>query len=387
MVKTYVPVNGDVVRWAIEESGLSALEAAEKVNVSIATLQEWIEGTVQPSQGEFTRLVQTLKRPSALFFAERIPSSSALPDALRSAPGRYGHTLDDDERRWVRRSLRMQRLVSFLGKHRGANIDVPRSSMAEGSDAAATRARRWLGVTVAEQVSWESAAEAWTMWRGALEHRGVLVFLLQLGPENIRGFSLWDDVAPVVAVNTAYNPQARIFTALHELGHLTLGSEAACADLTWSKKARRTGSAIVEERWCEEFAASVLMPPDDVLKFVDEAQSSLEDAFDLAREVAAHFKVSIRAAAIRLIRLDVEDDSLYALVNEKARVLDRNKDFARGRPRRRVQRRLSEYGAPAVNELILGSTKGLLNMRDLSDYLRVDTTEVDEITELLDVGG
>ena len=40
-----------------------------------------------------------------------------------------------------------------------------------------------------------------------------------------------------------------------------------------------------------------------------------------------------------------------------------------------------------VYELLRGADQGLLNLRDLSDYLRVDTTEVDEIAQVLDIGG
>jgi Zn-dependent peptidase ImmA (M78 family) len=277
-------------------------------------------------------------------------------------------------------------MMSFLGKQHGAQIDLPRSVSGEEAELAAGRIREWLGVALDEQVSWGSGVEAWKNWREQLEQLGLLVFVLQLGPDNIRGFSSWDSVAPVIAVNTAYNPEARIFTAFHELGHLTLRSEAACADLAWTER-RPAASDIAEERWCEEFAASALLPRLAVLEFADATAPSTQSGFDLAVEVASKFNVSIRAAAIRLIRLDIEDETLYALVNERARVWDRNKGFARGRPAGRVQRRLNEYGTAAMSKLISGSNQGLLNLRDLRDFLRVDATEVDEISDLLDVGG
>lgn len=56
-----------------------------------------------------------------------------------------------------------------------------------------------------------------------------------------------------------------------------------------------------EERRCEEFAASVLLPSAAVLQFVDEVSTG-EDGFSMARKVAAKFKVSIRAAAVWTFR-------------------------------------------------------------------------------------
>lgn len=388
MAKTYVPVNGDVVRWAIDESGLSLEEVAEKTKVSPTDVEMWVEGTAQPSQGEFTRLVKTLKRPSALFFSERIPTSSTLPESLRSAPGRYGHILKQEERRWVRRALRLQKLVSFLVQQRDEVVDIPRSSTHEDPETVAARVRTWLEISIDEQVSWESANDAWSNWRHRLEELGLLVFVLQLGSDNIRGFSSWDEAAPIIAVNSAYNSQARIFTAFHEVGHLTLRGEAACADLAWpADQTNQTAAGVREERWCEEFAASVLLPRGPFLESVAEFPPEAKDRFELARLVAEEFKVSIRAAAVRLIRLDVEDETLYDLVDERARMLDRDKGFARGRTPNRVQRRVSEYGTSALDEVIAGSAEGLLNLRDLRDYLRLDATEVAEIRELLDVSG
>lgn len=376
-----VPVNGEVVRWAVEESGLSMDEAAAKSKVDEAVLKGWVEGVGKPSRGEFTRLVRTLKRPSALFFAPEVPEASPLP-AMRRVPGQTVHTLSAQERLWMRRALRLQKMVSFLRGRWGRQVDLPRFN-GEAAESAGERLRQWLGVGLGLSVAWDSNAEAWRWWRERLEGRGVLVFALQLGRDGVRGFSIWNEAAPAVAVNTAYNPAARIFTAFHELGHLTLRSGAACNDLELSGPSR--GSAIDgdEERWCEEFAASVLLPPEAVFEFVETDGNDVE-GFYLAKKVAGRFGVSIRAAAIRLEQLGAAAGSLYALVNEGAGGWDREKGFARGASPRRVQRRFNEYGEAAIDTLLRGSEQGLINLRDLRDYLRVDSTEAEDISRLVD---
>lgn len=376
MAKSLVPVNAEVVRWAVEESGLLPEDVSGRVGVDVVVLRDWMNGAARPSQGEFTRLFRALKRPSALFFAPRAPEPLGVP-ALRGSPGQTDRALSERERLWVRRSRRLQRVMSFLLQQQGRRADLPRIGLEEDTEMAATRVRRWLDVSVDLQMSWDSSIDPWRWWRTRLERRGILVFALQLGPDGIRGFSFADEVAPVIAVNTVYNREARIFSAFHELGHLTLQSESACFDLV--------SDTANEERWCEQFAASVLLPREAVLLFVDQIPAE-EDGFDLAKKVAAKFKVSIRAAAVRLIRLQVAPWSLYTLVDQKARTWDRDKGFARGRPTYRTQRRIDEYGG-VVDELIRGADEGILNLRDLSDYLRVDTTEVDEIAQLVDIGG
>ncbi|MYD04286.1 MAG: ImmA/IrrE family metallo-endopeptidase [Acidimicrobiia bacterium] len=373
MPKSLVPVNNEVVRWAVEESGLSPVDVSRKVGVDVVVLKEWMEGIAKPSRGEFTKLFKTLKRPSALFFAPQAPEPLRIP-ALRESPRRAGRNLSEQERLWIRRARRLQQLVSFLLQKQGRKADLPRVGREEVPETAGERVRRWLGVD--RQMYWGSTVDPWLWWREKLEGRGILVFALQLGKDGVRGFSFSDEVAPVISVNTAYNREARVFTAFHELGHLALQNESVCVDLS--------GEATEEERWCEEFAASVLLPRDAVLQFVEEASPD-EDGFALAKKTASRFKVSIRAAAVRLIRLEIAEQSLYTLVDQKAQLWDRDKGFARGRPTYRTQRRIQEYGNVVVDELIRAADQGLLNLHDLSDYLRLDTTEVDEIAQIVGI--
>ena len=86
MAKSFVPVNGDVVRRAVAESGLLPEELSRRVGVDVAALGDWMDGVARPSQGEFTRLFRALKRPGALFFAPSAPELSSVP-ALRGSRG------------------------------------------------------------------------------------------------------------------------------------------------------------------------------------------------------------------------------------------------------------------------------------------------------------
>src|SRR5437762_336975 len=44
---------------------------------------------------------------------------------------------------------------------------------------------------------WRNESQAFQGWRDVLERSGVLVFVLPLGKDSCRGFSLWDDHAPL----------------------------------------------------------------------------------------------------------------------------------------------------------------------------------------------
>jgi Zn-dependent peptidase ImmA (M78 family) len=138
--------------------------------------------------------------------------------------------------------------------------------------------------------------------RSALEERDVLAFALEIGRGEVRGFSSWDPHAPLIAMNTSgVAPAPRCFTLAHELGHLVIRQDAACLDL-----AEETLAGIDSERWCEEFGAALLMPEQAVLA-VTHLRGLPRRTADLgdARELTRSFRVSARAAALRLIDLNL----------------------------------------------------------------------------------
>ncbi len=110
---------------------------------------------------------------------------------------------------------------------------------------------------------------------GANTHR-------KLDPEEFRGFSLVDRLAPLVFVNGADTKAAQIFTLTHELVHLFLGETALDdADL-------RAAPSNPVERWCNQIAAEVLVP----LGSLRDAPSADVPVLDELESLARRFKVS-----------------------------------------------------------------------------------------------
>lgn len=119
MTRRPVPINGSVLRWAREEVGLTQAEFAQAVKVEPSEIAEWESGASGPSKGNFSKLVEVLKRPSAVFFLPDPPLSAGLPTSLRNAPGLGDHKLGQAEVRqirWARRASRDRIMVS--SRHR-----------------------------------------------------------------------------------------------------------------------------------------------------------------------------------------------------------------------------------------------------------------------------
>lgn len=308
MATTAAPVTSSVLAWAVNEDGRDLESLSEALEVAADTLNAWVLGDAAPSSGEVSRLARILKRPRALFFLPEPPEAATLPASFRHPPG-DDRQVSPATRRAVRRARRVQQAVSWVYRD-DPLVEMPRMTTSVDPETAAATARDWLGISIVDQSGWSNDYDALYAWRAALDQNRVLVFALDIGRGKIRGFSAWDDRAPLIAVNTsAVNPAARNFTVMHELGHLFIREDAACVEAV----APLAGAEV--ERWCEQFGAAVLMPAADARRWAQERGIQPRSAdIDDVSAMMRRFRVSARAAALRLITLEYASRSLYAQV-------------------------------------------------------------------------
>jgi Zn-dependent peptidase ImmA (M78 family) len=370
----HVPITPSVLSWAIEESGYSLEALADRVRISTKVLEAWLEGEEQPGLTQFRRLATVLKRtPSALLLAKR-PERSRPVIKFRRPAGERRTELSPEERRYIREATRIQRILSWVLKELGQDaLSLPREQMDSDAEEVALYIRKDLGVSEADQVGWKSGSEAFASWRSILEAEGILVFLLPLGSSSCRGFSLWDERAPVVTVNTAFNIEARIYSLFHEFGHLITRTNSACLENGVGRTAPEAEDRI--ERWCESFSASVLMPRAfvrDALQQFHRNPRSLECASFLANR----FKVSLRAAVIRLIELRIASWDLY---REIPRAADQKPERGGGRGRRRLQLREDHFGHRTTQLFVEALRKDVLSRTDILGILNIADTDLDQL--------
>ena len=211
--KTEVPITGAVLAWAMDEAGYDDERLAARAGVDAATVRAWKAERQRPGKTEFGKIVDALRRPSAIFYLPSPPTQAGLPTRFRHAPGLQDHVLSAEALREIRKARRVQQAVSWALRSEEVGINLPYFDWKQvDATEAGTRTRSTLGVAFAEQVSWSNFAEALRHWRAIFDEAGMLVFSLQLGKKETRGFSAWDDVAPLIAVNSAYVEAARIFT-------------------------------------------------------------------------------------------------------------------------------------------------------------------------------
>jgi Zn-dependent peptidase ImmA (M78 family) len=368
------PVKPDVLRWAIREDGRPLADVAESADVAVIDLQRWLDGDGGPSAGQLSRLSVVLGRSRATLLLPAPPEAASTPTAFRRAAG-TGNAVSMKGRRAVRESRQIQKALAWIRRDEEP-VSLPSSSFNAPASEAAAQAREWTGISTDDQFGWADDRQALREWRSCLDAKGIYVFALQIGKDEIRGFSDWDERAPIIGVNTSsINAAARIFSLAHELGHLVCRSDATCEDFGVPGVAQSR-----MESWCESFAGAFLMPSGTVIDLIDEQQAAAArrgvETTDLeqVRLLMRKFRVSARAAALRMEGLNLAPKGLYAKVNN----VFVPKPSTGGQPRNppRATMRLRQYGGDVIESLMTS-----LPPRDALRILRIDALDARRLAQ------
>jgi Zn-dependent peptidase ImmA (M78 family) len=372
-----VPITPAVLTWAIEQSGYTREQIATKLDIDVAKLESWERTDEKPNLTSFKNLANILKRPSAVFLLSDPPKLAPPIVEFRHPPNIGRSVLNPTERRYLREVTRLQRTVAWILSELGQTpMSIPKVEIGSDVEGAARAVRERLKVPVSEQLRWQSSSAALKEWRDIVEESGVLVFLLQLGKDSCRGFSLWDDRAPVIASNTWWNPEARIYTLFHEYAHLLTRTNSAC--IQNGSKSLSAGNDTAE-RWCEQFAAALLLPWDALQDFmiaqVKWLPGKIISDLDSVRRIARHFKVSLRALTLRLIGKKAATWDLYEKIPSWS---DEKRGGGGGGGRRRAQAREDTFGSRTIDVFLTAIREDLVSRTDALSYLDIPDSDLEK---------
>jgi Zn-dependent peptidase ImmA (M78 family) len=253
-----VEVEPAVFRWAVETSGQTPDEIAKKIKVHPSTFQELCSGTVHPTIRQLEDLSRTVKRPLAAFFLSQPPKEAPLPKDYRQLPGKEGK-FDPKTVLAIRRARRLRTISKDLAD----NLNMPMQSIVkeakkdERPHALAKQYREEFGFSPeCQKNQLKNPYDVFTFLRTALEKKNILVFLMPMRLEDARGFALVNEVPQVIVVNSSDAIEPRIFTLMHEFGHV-LKRESG---VSMPERTLFEAKVSPVEQWCNDFAAELLFP-------------------------------------------------------------------------------------------------------------------------------
>ena len=310
-MSTHVAVTQSVLAWALQRADRSYEETVKK----FPKFGDWMSGDALPSLRELEKFASfTHVSLGALIMPE--PPDESLPIAdMRTRGSKVierpsGNLLDT-----IDRYQQFQDWYHDYAREQGAE-KLPFLGSVSTQDNPHMVAHRVRELLLLDQIT----ATTPEQWRRdivkALEEVGVLVMMSgivgtnthrPLSTDEFRGFSLYDDLAPLIFVNLAGESYgAQNFTLVHEFTHLLAGHSALSGG-------DHLLGGTSEEAWCNRVAALALLP-DDALAAFDEART--EQAY---RKVARRFGVSAEVALHRLYGARRIDEERYGALLEAVR--------------------------------------------------------------------
>jgi len=295
-----VAVKEEILRWAIDRSGLAPDDLQRKV----PKIRQWLIGESLPTLRQLESLSRATLTPLGYFFLakppeERLPVSHFRTLGDRTA-ARPSPALIETVQMMQRRQAWMREFLIDEGQD-----PLPFVGSAQLSDSPASLADR-IRLALGLGEGWASREPTWAdalrSLRRTIEAAGILLVVngvvgnnthRKLDPAEFRGFVLVDEYAPLMFVNGADAKAAQMFTLAHELAHVFFGSSAAF-DLRQMRPADDP-----TERACDRVAAEFLVPEREMHRIWPRVQRDSEPFQSAARR----FKVSELVVARRALDL------------------------------------------------------------------------------------
>ena len=179
-----------------------------------------------------------------------------------------------------------------------------------------------------------------------------------LNVREFRGFAIADNHAPVIFINNADAPAARLFTLIHELAHIWIGSSGVS---NGSENTHRK-----EEILCNAVAAEFLVPEEEFRQH----WVSHDDWRENMAPLEAHFRVSQWVLARRALTLSYISNEQYGAFISYLKKQYENKEKGKGGPTHYMT--LKSHTSEKFARALLSETlSGKVLLRDASQMLMV----------------
>lgn len=377
----HIKVNHQVLVWARESLALTRNQASEKIGITSRRLIQLEEGEKQPSLDELKELSKVYKRTIATLLLVQPPKEKPLPPDRRTINSKELPKFHEKTIMAVRKARALAQ--SFIELRDELGIEIPklifRTSLNEKPQAVAIRIRQFLKLNEIREI--KNINEALDAYIEKVESLGICVFQLSLTQDGLRGFSITDDLIPIIGIKRGGEPaSAKIFTLFHELGHILLNEGGLC-DLS-----EKTNIEI--ERWCNAFSAEVLIPTNELLQMelvVDQASQGNKIWNKKELVVLGNY---FHVGPLAILRSLLENQLTTAKYYSERHQAWNKPQFGRAKHpegRNIAKETIKEKGRTYVSLAFSAYDKNRIDLKDLSDFLGVKLSYIQKTRQLMNV--
>ena len=218
-----VKVRRNVYLWAIEESRKNF----EEIQNRFKNIESWIAGESHPTFRQLENLANFLGVPLGYMFLEKPPRTNLIESEFRT----IGNKIPEISKDLQDTLYIMARKKDWLSEHRrgkGWN-KLLHHDFSDLSKENILPAKRYIDLKEFWYKKHRDKDSAFKYLRQKLEDKGIIVMQSgvvgsdnrrRLNVNEFRGFLLYDDIAPLIFINSRDSEAGKIFTLIHEYIHL-----------------------------------------------------------------------------------------------------------------------------------------------------------------------
>lgn len=377
-----INVEPAILKYARRFSGYSIEESAKKIKIGPEVLSDLEVNGGEMSLVQLERAANLYKRPLVYFLLREVPSDVVLPKDFRIIYESEDDHLSPKVLLAVRKARYIQSVIKDLN---GANIfySFDKLTLASDIDVAADRFRKLIDVSIQEQSRWYQPATALRKWKEAVESLNIFVLQQSLTDEDVSAFCLADQEPYIISLDSSEHENRRIFSLFHEIGHILLHRSGVCAIDNFS---RNSSQYIKVEKFCNEFAASFLVPRDNFLKneIVTKLISLPFSRWDLndVKVLSLYYRVSQEVIYRRLVTVGALSETEYS--SKRAELIKGFEEYKK-KPKGKelkipfYQRVISQNGRAFIGVISSNLSSNRITLADASDYLGISSKHVGDV--------
>jgi len=378
--KFHIKINPAVLKWARESLVVNKTNAARELGITAGRLDHLENGTKFPSLEELKTMSKIYKRTIATLLLAKPPKEKPLPKDCRtfnsSEPGKF----HEKTILAVRKARALAKSLVELRQEMNVTVrtlDIP-ANLSSDPLRIAAECRRVLEIDNLKRIV--DLREALEAYIERIESFGVAVFQLSLTQDNLRGFSITDDVLPIIVIKKGGElPTTKIFTLFHELGHIILNQGGLC-DISLSDNAPNI------EKWCNTFAGEILVPSKDLVSDLVVADYKSRNEMNWTKkdleQVGRYFHVGPLVILRRLLTHNLTTAKLYG---EKHVIWNQPSFGQNPHPEGRniPKEIITERGKGYISLAFKAYDQNKIDIKDLSDFLGISLSYIPKTRQLL----
>ena len=294
----FIEVVPEVLKWLRISSGCEIEDVGKKLGTPSEIILELESGKRTPTLNQLKTLSELYKRPLASFFLSKPKPEKPLPEDYRFLPNRT----DKFDKKTIL-AIRRSRSLQSIGGELSLNIRYETSTkmkeaqLTDNPEIFASEYRTLFNLSPEKQTKFKGPYEIFGYLRDVLEEVNILTFQFPMPIEDARGFALADETPNVIVINSKDSIEARLFTMMHEFGHILLGETV----IDLPEKSLILRNSI--EAWCNAFSASFLLPTELAKGLFIERRESLTETSTL-NSLSRRYKVSKAVLLVKMLNLN-----------------------------------------------------------------------------------